>query len=235
MFVVSLLLLLLMAGHASAVINDPVLYWKMDENTGTTLANSGSGGTINGTIVGGLASWLTGANCNTGFSSCVGFSITNAQVTMSHATGTTFTWAAWIYSATAGTNTYAVLWTSTAAASGLFLQQSSGGNNNKLNFYYTTDHFSTGTVARDTWVHVAVVNNAGAVTFYINGTASGTSSSAVGFTAVCMGYCGTASELVGRLDEVRVYSRALSGAEIIELRDFVPPAVAAVKRRAVVY
>ena len=225
-------LLLLWVTTSYAVIDDPVLWWKMDEGSGTTLVNSGSGGTITGTFGGTAPTRLSGANCKTGFGGCLGFTAPNQQVTFSHATGTTFTWAAWVYSAAAGSAEYPGLWTSSANA--LVLNQGATGNANKLNYWYASaDHYSTGTVTpRETWIHVALVNNAGALTYYIGGNPSGTASSAPGFTATCMGAnCTGWHQLIGRLDDLRVYSRPLSGSDITELVAWVPPVIVKPVRR----
>lgn len=213
--VLFLLLLSVTILPVSAVVNDPVLWWKFDETSGTTVSDSV--GSTTGTFTGNTNGWLSGASCK--FSGCLNMHPTDGGISFSKATGSTFTWASWIYALAAGANDYAGMFH--LGASGIFLDQS-GTNNNKLNYYYTTDHFSTGTITRDTWTHVAIVNNAGAVTFYINATASGTAASAPGFTATALGFNSTGTQFVGRFDDMRLYNRALSGAEITELRDWTP-------------
>ena len=59
-----------------------------------------------------------------------------------------------------------------------------------------------------------MVSNAGNVTFYRNGVADGTSSSAISFAAAEMGNDGASDSLKASLDEVRLYNRALSASEI---------------------
>ena len=56
-------------------------------------------------------------------------------------------------------------------------QLSANGNANKMGFYYRGTSawvYSTGNVPENTWTHVAITLQAGILTFYINGVASGT-------------------------------------------------------------
>jgi Concanavalin A-like lectin/glucanases superfamily/Metallo-peptidase family M12/Ig-like domain CHU_C associated len=85
--------------------------------------------------------------------------------------GATFTMEAWVnYSGANSTivdkGNYNFLWSLNA-----------NSNGNKMGFYTrntTAWVYSTGTVPENTWTHVAITLNAGTLTFYINGVASGT-------------------------------------------------------------
>ena len=100
----------------------------------------------------------------------------NSQyVTVPHSTslnlGANFTMEAWVnYSGINSTivdkGNYDFLW-----------QVGANGNANKMGFYYRGTSawvYSTGTVPENTWTHVAITLQAGILTFYINGVASGT-------------------------------------------------------------
>ena len=87
------------------------------------------------------------------------------------------------------------------------------------------------TPSLNTWYHVAVTFNAGSVTFYVNGVQQGTTQSAVvsslnqsdtnsffaGAYSTTGGTSPNAAFFDGKMDEVGVWSRALSGAEISQL------------------
>lgn len=205
------------------IMSNLALYWRLDEGTGSSAGDS-SGNGVNGTLGASTAAptWLTGASCK--FGNCLSFDGSNDVVTLSLATGTSYTIALWVYNDSTATGfNYTTLFSLSGAASGLFLMQT-GGNANQLNMYYSgADHFSSGTVPTDTWAHIAVTVNAGAVTFYINGSSSGTASSGPSFTATTVGLHDTSQEAFkGRIDEFRVYSRALSSGDITELVTFRP-------------
>jgi hypothetical protein len=213
---VSLFLLVAVGGATADIVTSLELRWKMDENTGTTLTDTtGHGHT--GTFGASTAAPTWSTSCHAG--SCVAFDGANDVVTMTQmVTGTTFTWAAWVFPLTSA-NTYAVLFVH-LGNDGIWLMPAAP-NNRKLNYYYSSaDHLSTGALTQDAWNHVAVVNNAGAVTFYINGSASGTATGGASFLADEMGADTGASGLAfaGRIDEVWYFAgRALSGSDITEL------------------
>ena len=114
-------------------------------------------------------------NANVG-NNALNFVKTNSQyVNVPHSAsinlGATFTMEAWVkYSGVNSTivdkGNYDFLW-----------QLSANGNANKMGFYTRNTAawvYSTGSVPENTWTHVAITLNAGTLTFYINGVASGT-------------------------------------------------------------
>ncbi len=80
------------------------------------------------------------------------------------------------------------------------------------------DLFSTSALSNGVWYHIAAVRKGSTTAIYINGVldASGTTSGATSVTAdpFTLGYAGYHTYLNGTLDEVRVWNRALCGAEI---------------------
>ncbi|NBB18407.1 hypothetical protein GVN20_03480 [Runella sp. CRIBMP] len=120
-------------------------------------------------------------NSNVGPNNALNFVETNSQyVTVPHSTSlnltTSFTMEAWVnYSGINSTivdkGNYNYLWSLNA-----------NGNGNKLGFYELstgTWKYSTGIVPENTWTHVAITFNAGALTFFINGVASGTATTTI--------------------------------------------------------
>jgi hypothetical protein len=202
------------------ITSNQALWWKLDEGSGTSATDS-SGGSSAGTFGASSAAptWLTSGSCQ--FSNCVSFDGVDDRITYSVPLSTSWTFATWIYSATAGTGQYKALMVDDSNSEGLYLNQS-GSNNNKIKYYDGAEKFSTGTVPRDTWTHIAVVNNAGTLTFYINGSASGTASISTTITASIVGLSTGEDPFQGRLDEYRIYTRALSGSDITELVAYTP-------------
>jgi len=120
----------------------------------------------------------------------------------------TFTVTMWLY--TTGSDTYANLFSQNGD---IGLQYK--GDVNKLTFWYNTaDHVNTTTLSRNQWHHIALVNNAGSVTFYLDGVADGTATGAPGFSASRMGDDAYSENYAGTIDEVKVYSRTLAAAEV---------------------
>jgi chitodextrinase len=186
-----------------AVAASGLLAWYRMEETGTITSiadSSGSGRTA--TNHGAVSA---AGRIGNGFA----FDGTSAYISFpSIALTNTFTVALWLY--TTGSDTYANLFSQDG---NIGLQYK--GDVNKLTFWFnTTDHASNTVISRNQWHHVALVNNAGSVTFYLDGVADGTATGAPGFTATVMGNDQWSENYAGTIDEVKVYSRALSQAEV---------------------
>ena len=120
-------------------------------------------------------------NSNVGNNNALNFVKTSSQyVNVPHSAsinlGATFTIEAWVkYSGRSVTiidkGDYDFLWQLNPDPQGL------GWNSSKMGFWTKNTgiwNYSTGIVLENTWTHVAVTLNAGTLTFYINGVASGT-------------------------------------------------------------
>lgn len=131
-------------------------------------------------------------------------------------TGTTWSWSGWV-KPNAQVSHYGGLFTGSVLANALFYTGSDGvGDARKLNLWYTTNHYSTGTLTDAAWNHVVVSVNSGTATFYINGSASGTASSAPSFSVNGMGY--STNVLKGSMADARYYAAtALSASQVAEL------------------
>ena len=103
------------------------------------------------------------------------------------------------------------------------------GNVGKLRFIYNAvdniSLYSTSTIPLDEWTLVGIVSTNGTYTFYKNGTSIGN-----GNTNITPAYQGTASlfigkeinnqyveSMIGKIDEVGIWSRALTSDEISEI------------------
>ena len=198
-------------GGGGDITSNLAHWWKFDEGTGTTAADSAGSDTA---TLHGTTAWtagMIGANA-IAYPSATG---SGCSLASSVTTGTTFTYAAWIY------------WKGAAATyQNLFSQGGSSGfwiNSSKIDWVFSgLDHRSNTVITANTWHHIAVVCNSSAVTFYLDGVPDGTTSSAVSFTADGMGADGgnSGEAFNGNHDDVRFYTRALSATDISTLYSF---------------
>jgi hypothetical protein len=100
-----------------------------------------------------------------------------------------------------------------------------GQSTSKLNFYDgSASSTSAGTISTGGWTHVAVVIDSGtSTTFYINGTSSA-GSAAMTITSdtndLNFGYlASTSNYLDGKMDDIAIYNRVLTGSEISSIKD----------------
>src|SRR5215831_13928091 len=84
-----------------------------------------------------------------------------------------------------------------------------------LRFSHDGNSYSSTAVAMNVWTHVAVVYDGSAVQFYVNGAAAG--SSGGGMEDYALNALQMEFASAGALDEVQVYRRALSAAEILQV------------------
>ncbi|MBN1787750.1 MAG: hypothetical protein JW806_05085 [Sedimentisphaerales bacterium] len=206
---------------------DPNLvgWWKFDEFGGTT-ANDSAGGDNDGTINGG-ATWIAGK-----INSALNFDGVDDDIIIpdnddSLDMDNQMTITAWIRPDNFGSYYY-VLVKRTSAVPGnyeLRLSQTSGF----LQFIHQTGattfttYTSTSSLATGTWQHVAITLEEGdSVNFYINGTPAGTLPQTAVFgiandEPLRIGSRNGGYWFNGDLDDVRVYDRALSEAEVGQL------------------
>lgn len=193
-----------------------IAYWSFDDGDGTSVGDaSGSGkhltlGTAPQTPV-----WIDGrfgkALSFDGVQDTTGDIANIPSVVL----GTTHTISMWVYPIPAGHTNYQSLFDQDCGA-GLYYHS---GTDKRINYFYNSDHLSTGTLTENAWNHVAVVTSAGSATFYINGAAAGTAAGVPAYTALTMGGDSCSEAFKGSIDETRVYNRALGATEITALYD----------------
>ena len=117
---------------------------------------------------------------------------------------------------------------------GLWFWDNPSPGNYKLQFNYKNASIASSVIALGTWMHVCAVRSAGTIKLYVNGVlhssaAEGTfspqynSSARVG-TMFYMPYTPpNYNGMNGKIDEIRIYNRALSDAEILSLSSVVLP------------
>ncbi|MFZ2187077.1 MAG: fused MFS/spermidine synthase [Candidatus Moraniibacteriota bacterium] len=203
-------------------------YWKLDENTGSTAADSSTNGFTAGTISG--ASWTTGQ-----IGSALNFGAATTDVVdlgIANMTNRSqFTLSAWIDPTTLVNSTgYCIASNRTAGNLGFSwsIKNATGFDPNitaAMDFTiqgvasYAT---STTPVTKNAWQHVVMVFGNSQVKFYRNGVlieTMATGSMTTG-TNLLLGNCGPAGSTTpfkGMIDEFRIYDRMLSANEVTTL------------------
>jgi type II secretory pathway pseudopilin PulG len=209
----------LRTGHGSSCDSGLVGWWKLDETSGTTAADS-SGNNNDGTLVrmDPATDWISGQ-----VGGALDFDGSNDYVNCGNGQSLDIiddiTIAFWLYLdnfsnepdvITKGnyTQSYSVWITSSG-------QVRFALNNDRLT--------SNSTLSTGTWYHIAVTREDSNRKIYIDGQedASDTYGTAIGTTAGALTMSSSSYPLNGRLDDVRIYNRALDTNEIDQLSSFV--------------
>jgi hypothetical protein len=214
---------------SSTLTNNLTAYWKMDESSGNASDATGNGYTLtNNNSV-----WFAAAKINNG---AVFASANSKNFSKSSVSGlvpsSTLTVSAWVYLSSnngeaivskGNVGTYSGPYIfAINVTNGLSFYSSNGSNAGWVGVNWTP--------SLNTWYHVAVTFNAGSVAFYVNGVQQGTTQSAVVsslnqsdtnsfFVGAYSTNGGTANAAFfdGKMDEMGVWSRALSSSEICQL------------------
>ncbi len=204
------------AGPASAQTGLVAAYG-FNEGAGTTAADA-SGNTNTGTLSG--ATW----NAAGRYGSALSFDGSNDWVTIADKSVLDLTSAmtveAWVYaSSSSGWRT--VLLKEGSAGLSYALYSSDAGSRPSGWIRRTSDIDATGTsaIATNTWVHLAATYNGSTLTLYVNGVQAATRAitGAIVTSTLPLRIGGSAAwgeYFAGRIDEVRIYNRALSASEI---------------------
>lgn len=189
----------------------PLAYWRLGDAAGTTNAADASGNGRDGTysapgIPGEAGALATDADLSAGFDGV------NEMVTLPAlpALGTTWTVELWLKHQS-GSDARQMLLGDDAAAIALMF-----GSDAKLNLRYSAaDHKNSTALTANIWHHVMVVVTAGAGAFFVDGVADGTAAAVpTGFAPARIGEDTGGDTYKGWLDEVALYSTALSAARL---------------------
>jgi hypothetical protein len=200
---------------------DPALagWWKLDDGSGTTAADS-SGNDRNGVVLGG-AQWVAGTRGGAlqldGTSGAVRISAMNLNV----AAGATLT--AWIKSAATQRDWCGVIFTRGGEQAGIWIT-----NTRELRYTWSSAaagwNFASGLIApTNEWAFVALVIEPTKATIYLNITSGSYNATHAGVTFSGDTYIGwdssgTTKYFTGAIDDCRIYTRALSSADIAAVR-----------------
>lgn len=193
------------SGTSVDITTGLVAWLKLDDGSGTTAADSsgsGNDGDLNGTPTWG-AGQVNGALVLDGTDDSI-------QFTPALTTTTTFSLCLW-FKPNAQVESYGTVFGKSDGSIGVYyLGSGVGANAGKLDFYYSGSHMSTAALTDAAWNHIMIIVDAGSVTQYLNNAPNGTSSSAPSFAADYIGNDAASETLKGTVDDVRLYSIALS-------------------------
>lgn len=185
-----------------------VAYWKFDEGSGTTAADSW--GSNPGTLYG--PTWTTSGK----YGNALVFDGTNDYVNVAKSDiATPWTAGMWV-KRTDSTATCVCLMSSTSHA--LKLEQ--WNNTNKVGYtkFGVADYTFNYTAPVGTWVHLTFVGTSSGVSLYVNGTFQESLTGVISCPMTRIGSKCDGTEFVkGTLDEIKIYNRALSASEIAAL------------------
>ena len=219
----------ILSNSEGSLSNGLVGYWKMDEASGTLTDSSGNGntGTWSGT---GASHYSTGKYGNGG-----GFNGSDDYVTYNTITpGTSFSVGAWVYPTENGTTSHRTI---------IGFVSGSNDNNISIEMRQGNYRFAIGNVndagrkveypvTVNTWTYLLGTYDGSKLRFYINGSLIGTTSvtgtlpDAPQINGKFGSTNGTMYFYQGKLDETRIYNRALSPAEVKDLYNYAPGPVA---------
>jgi len=197
-------------------------YWHFDENTSTTVYDA-SGFGNNGVLVN-TPTWQTGTNCISG--SCLNFVNTSSQyVNVTNIPNLpSFTMSAWVNGSAAGYE--AIARVIDGSSYGFEIDTAPAGT---LRARFDTSSLTnqvvsnTQNVKDGAWHHVALTYDASskAGIVYADGIASSpltiTGTLPTTFSETRIAYLGWGNYWNGKIDEVRIYNRALSATEILNM------------------
>ncbi len=207
-------------------------WWKFDEGTGTTAIDS-SGNNNTGTFING-AGYTTGkigpfAMITNGTTNTSGNHVSVPDTVALNLQSTDFTIAMWIKPVV---NNWAANYTSiiskrnpgVADTYEIYLTNAVG----QLGFYNGSLFTTFFQPSVGVWTHIAVVESSGTLSFYINGLFLTSVSATIGpvstgASTLIGDYDGTGSDqqqFNGSMDDVRIYTRALSQADITMLYNY---------------
>jgi type II secretory pathway pseudopilin PulG len=203
-------------------------YWNFDEGSGTT-ARDYSGNGNDGTLTSGPV-WQSGANCENGgclsFDGADDFVDAGGNASLANI-GQAMTIAALVKpSSVTGQNGIVGIDTNFVSGYTLYVRHSPGGD---VGFQVTPAatryYVITGTLQYDAWNYIVGVWDGSRMTMFVNGTKIGpaTPTTASNTHAIARVYIGKAPGIAapavfnGLIDDVRIYSRALSDAEAMAL------------------
>ncbi len=225
-YLISFALLFALVESSAGQDLDPNLvgWWKLDEGSGTTAADSsgnGNDGTLNGD-----PQWVAGF-----LDGALQFDGTGDEVSVPYSAALnpsdSFTVSAWANVATGGTGHRAVVSCRDDYPQRGYIIYAEPGNTWQFWIGIGTGWNSVQgpSVQLDEWDHVAAVYSAGTQKFYINGVFAGQASATLSVNAAQELLIGTGANetashnyfFVGAIDDVRVYNRELTAAEIKQL------------------
>jgi hypothetical protein len=245
-----LLLLVLWAAPAQAVINDPTGWWRLDETSGNTATDSSTGGLHTG-VLQQTGDWRSGATCQ--IAGCLGTTAAAGDQYMdfggtltTFASASTVTIALWFSASgtvVSNPNVYEVPAVVVDASNyiGIFWGNVAGSGNALHVYNWDTDaDYCSVAYTAGAKVHIGLVHGGGQLKLYLNGVLqpcadpSSGNTDAAGMTGNLQLFGGSLDNACTTLcmaDDLRIYNRALSDAEMAELAAYPAVSVSSPIRR----
>src|SRR3989338_7336491 len=212
--------------NAKSLSDGLVGYWKMDESNWSGGANEvvDASGNANHGVRSGDATTIVGKYGNGGTFDGTGDYVTFANTAFSASApwSTSF----WIYSNAVKSTIPLCQQTSSS-----YIRTYFNGASSSIGVRNTagdTETAVTVNMSTSTWYHItATADGAGLAKIYLNGDYVGTSNPGASGTAIALsifgkGYPNDSFSLNGKMDELRIYNRGLSPAEVQQLYNFAP-------------
>ncbi len=203
--------------------NGLVSYWGMNEGSDYRLYDpvSGNNGTAQNSPI-----WESGANCK--FGKCLLFNGTNQYVSVEDSSNLRITGdltiSFWMYKSSEATDWQRLVGKGNSTLRNYGVWEESGAGKRILFQQYDSSGiaiinlFSNSTIEVGQWYHIAVTISGNTGSIYINGnldsTASRTGTPATSADPLTIAYAGFLTYFPGRIDEIKIYNRALSSSEI---------------------
>ena len=221
------------AGNSNSPVVDMIAYWRLDETSGTTAVNSVTNsyaGTLQNT-----ASWTNGL-----FNGAMRLTGANDMMLVSPAVvlATNWTISAWFTAPLPNTATWHTLVRSQTGGDHVIITDSTlklGMYDNQAGttFRACTPAYNLGLLPAG-WHHLTAVGSGTITTFYMDGAYVGVSDHKGGRDVYAVGnYQGGGQRFTDKIDDVRVYNRALTATEVMALVTMgtnqvsLPPAITA--------
>ncbi len=199
-------------------------YWKFDEGSGTNTYDASGrnhNGTLSGTIV---PTWQSGGSCKSG--NCLSFDTNYVQIpgVGFSAAGGGHTMMAWVKPNVLPVTTSTVFMSFSLPYLTITSPNSAPFHSININGGSQQNIQGNTTLSAGNWYHISGVYDNNTLFVYLNGVSDGSLSVpgsdtiSVG-SQLCVGahQCATSYTINGIIDDVRVYNRALSAAEILAL------------------
>lgn len=205
--------------------NGLISHWKFDDGSGTVAANTATASAF-GTLQNGTA-WTAANKAPTAYAnaSALQFDGADDDVAIANSSGSDvapLSWAGWVYPTASSGNR--MIYANSAGNFMVYLQYYSPTNNFNLVVYTTTWTRTIGNVPMNSWTHIALVlddvNHVYKI--YVNGSEKVSTSNVParlpGTTSFSIGSLpGVGNYFQGVIDDVRLYNRALSHYEVLQL------------------
>lgn len=196
---------------ADVVTGGLIAWWRFDEGSGTTVADSSGNGSST-TLSGSGYTWTT----SNGSHGALNFDATDGKSSFSVDTGSdNYSFSFWIFPVPSSDD-YGCLCTDSGGNYGVFYR----GSTRKISFYTAGDDLFSTALTENAWHHITIVtrDSGTSSSFYVDGVLDSVSvRSAAQKTYQVMGNDASAESFKGKVSNFRIYNRKLTSGEVSTL------------------